>query len=141
MGNARKIFAILGSTTNGTASNFLTFGVVFILLLGISLGSICGNNNSYLIKAFGQTDNSPAFQDSYWTDNLSSIPGARQTKVEVGPGEGSSTLAIVLVNKARQDITGVRGALTLPEGFEAVRSPMYQINNGTTNSTGGIDGS
>ena len=39
--------------------------------------------------------------------------------MEVGPGEGSSTLAIVLVNKARQDITGVKGVLTLPDGFEA----------------------
>ena len=87
------------------------------------------------MKAYGQTDNSPAFQDSYWTDNLSSIPGARQTKVEVGPGEGSSTLAIVLVNKARQDITGVKGLLTLPDGFEAVRFPMNQLSNGTMNST------
>jgi hypothetical protein len=54
----------------------------------------------------------------------------------VGPGEGSSTLAVILVNKARQDITGAIGALTLPEGFEAVRSPISQLNNGTTNATG-----
>jgi hypothetical protein len=113
----------------------LALAAAFVLLTGLNL------NANFLMEAYGQADNSPAFQDSYWTDNLSSIPGARQTKEEVGPGEGSSTLAVVLVNKARQDITGVRGALTLPEGFEAVRYPMYQINNGTTNSTGGIDGS
>ena len=112
----------------------LALGAAFVLIAGLGL------NTNILMEAYGQTDNSPAFQDSYWTDNLSSIPGARQTKVEVGPGEGSSTLAVVLVNKARQDITGVTGALTLPDGFEAVRSPMYQINNGTTNSTGGIGG-
>jgi len=95
-----------------------------------------GNDSNYLINAFAQTDNSPGFQDSYWTDNLSSIPGARQTKVEVGPGEGSSTLAIVLVNKARQDITGVKGVLTLPDGFEAAGAADGQVNNRGVNTTG-----
>lgn len=125
---------------NCTNRILLTFGAIFILLLGVGLGNIGGNNDSYLMKAYGQTDNSPAFQDSYWTDNLSSIPGAKQTKVEVGPGEGSSTLAIVLVNKARQDITGVKGALTLPEGFEAVSSPRDQQGNTSLTNTSGTDG-
>jgi hypothetical protein len=124
------------SVNNWYGSTFLAFGAIFILLTGFDI------NSSFLNDAYGQADNLPAFQDSYWTDNLSSIPGARQTKLEVGPGEGSSTLAVVLVNKARQDITSVRGALMLPEGFEAARSPINQLtnnndssNNSTANST------
>ena len=41
--------------------------------------------------------------------------------MEVGPGEGPSTLAVVLVNTGRSEITGITGDLTLPEGFEAIR--------------------
>jgi hypothetical protein len=136
---ASSLFAIpiSSSAKNYTNRMLLTVGTFLILVLGIVGGNIGSTtNNSYLIKAYGQTDNSPAFQDSYWTDNLSSIPGARQTKVEVGPGEGSSTLAIVLVNKARQDITGVKGSLTLPDGFEAVSSIKNRPGDTLTNTTG-----
>ena len=115
----------------------LIFGFTVILLLCIGQWLNDGNGTSYIMNAYAQTDNSPGFQDSYWTDNLSSIPGARQTKVEVGPGEGSSTLAIVLVNKARQDITGVKGVLTLPAGFEAAGTAAAgQTHNNGANSTG-----
>ena len=117
-------------------TTFLLFGFTVILLLCAGQLFKGGNDTSYIINAFAQTDNSPGFQDSYWTDNLSSIPGARQTKVEVGPGEGSSTLAIVLVNKARQDITGVKGVLTLPDGFEAAGIAARQTQNNGANTTG-----
>lgn len=140
MALASGLFAIpiSSSAKNYNTRMLLTVGAFLILVLGIVGGNIGSttNNNSYLIKAYGQTDNSPAFQDSYWTDNLSSIPGARQTKVEVGPGEGSSTLAVVLVNKARQDITGVKGSLTLPDGFEAVSSTKNRPGDILTNMTG-----
>jgi hypothetical protein len=46
----------------------------------------------------------------------------------VGPGEGTSTLAIVFVNRGRTDITGVTGYLTLPPGFRAIEGE----NNVTT---------
>jgi len=130
--NVENVIQRLQSVSNHT---LLICGLALILLIGL-----CGNgasiiSNSQVLNAYGQTDNAPAVQDSYWTDNLSSIPGARQTKVEVGPGEGSSTLAIVLVNKARQDITGVKGILTLPEGFDAVASPTNQLGNNRLNLT------
>lgn len=130
--NMGNVIQWLQSVSN---HSLLICGFALILLRGL-----CGNgasiiSNSQVLNAYGQTDNAPAVQDSYWTDNLSSIPGARQTKVEVGPGEGSSTLAIVLVNKARQDITGVKGVLTLPEGFDAVASPTNQLGNNRVNLT------
>jgi hypothetical protein len=108
------------------------------LLLTTSIFVIGGYSHyNYILEAYGQVDNSPGFQDSYWTDNLSSIPGARQIKQEVGPGEGASTLAIVLVNKARQDITSVRGVLSLPNGFEAASGTIagFSENNTSHNSS------
>ncbi len=42
----------------------------------------------------------------------------------------SSTLAVVLVNKGRSDITGVTGYLNLPKGFK----PIAGKNNGTSQS-------
>jgi hypothetical protein len=42
----------------------------------------------------------------------------KKIEKEVEPGEGISTLAIELVNTARNDITAVKGFLTLPKGFQ-----------------------
>ena len=46
---------------------------------------------------------------------------------EIGPGEGASTLAVVLVNRGRSDITGITGYLSLPSGFR----PIPGKDNGT----------
>lgn len=58
----------------------------------------------------------PVFLDAYWTSGSSSQNG---TEVDVGPGDGSSTLAVVLVNRGPSDIAGITGTLTLPSGFQA----------------------
>ena len=72
----------------------------------------------------GQTDRSPSFLEAYWTEDSVSTSDSTATinnsKKEVGPGDGPSTLAIVLVNKGRTDITGVTGYLTLPHGFRSI---------------------
>jgi hypothetical protein len=80
------------------------------------------------------TDRPPAFLDAYWTDNLSansSLP-SNAVKKEVGPGDGISSLAVILVNRGRSDITGVTGYLDLPVGFK----PIAGKNNGTSQSVG-----
>jgi len=70
-------------------------------------------------------DRSPSFLEAYWTNKpitSSQSPLENNSiKVEVGPGEGPSTLAVVLVNTGRSEITGITGDLTLPEGFKAIR--------------------
>ncbi|MGH9981226.1 MAG: hypothetical protein ACRD6U_06710 [Nitrososphaeraceae archaeon] len=74
-------------------------------------------------------DKSPSFLEAYWTNKLltssssssSLSPGERNPiKVEVGPGEGPSTLAVIMVNTGRSEITGITGDLRLPEGFKAI---------------------
>src|SRR6476620_3280580 len=132
-----------------------TITKIFILFLIIQVAlCLSSMENSILIKslAFAQsysnnvngdypsfpnngadTDRSPSFLDAYWTNYQSSNstpPSNNSVKKEVSPGEGSSTLAVVLVNKGRSDITGVTGYLTLPKGFE----PIAGKNNGTSQS-------
>ncbi len=77
------------------------------------------------------TDKAPAFLDAYWTNYLSSSSSVSSSAVkkEVGPGDGASTLAVVLVNAGRNDITGVTGYLNLPPSTGFV--PMPGESNGT----------
>ena len=75
------------------------------------------------------TDRSPSFLEAYWTDNSGSASSSSTSasnnnnsiRKEVGPGEGASRLAVVLVNKGRSEITALTGYLTLPtSGFRAI---------------------
>ena len=124
----------------------LIFGILFFSSTGyssmitLSLVELPLNSNSnaggYPIfpDSGADTDKSPAFLDAYWTNYLSSSSTSNNNSVkkEVGPGDGSSILAIVLVNKGRSDITGVTGYLNMPaaEGF----NPIEGKNNGTSQS-------
>ena len=98
------------------------------------LSSYISNNSTFPNNGPG-TDRAPAFLDAYWTNYLSSASSTSNNnnsiKKEVGPGDGASTLAVVLVNRGRSDITGVTGYLTLPSiGFK----PIPGKNNGTSQS-------
>jgi len=77
------------------------------------------------------------FINSYWTDNTilggvdaGSASGqsdgqslAPVIRVESGPGEGESVLAIKLVNRGTVSLTSITGELDLPSGFQSVVSP------------------
>ena len=98
--------------------------MLFILVIFIN------PNLPIISSGYGQMepldDRSPSFLEAYWTNKPTSISSQSQgqdkpIKVEVGPGEGPSTLAVVLVNTGRSEITGITGDLTLPEGFKAIR--------------------
>lgn len=62
----------------------------------------------------------PVFLNAYWVNpgSVASTTAAASTaKKEVAPGDGASTLTVVLVNRGFSDITGVKGTLILPQGF------------------------
>lgn len=95
-----------------------------ILILFSSFSLYYSNNSVHgQFLSTGDTRN-PLFLDSYWTDTPStnSSPSDLTTpnRVEVGPGEGPSTLAVVIVNTGRTDITGLKGYLTLPNEFRSI---------------------
>ncbi|HZC21309.1 MAG TPA: hypothetical protein VE223_06665, partial [Nitrososphaeraceae archaeon] len=98
---------------------------------------LANNNNAVFLENGPNTDRPPAFLDAFWTNNLSansSVPSNNVVKTEVGPGDGVATLAIVLVNRGRSDLTGVTGYLNLPAGFK----PLPGKNNGTSQSIAGF---
>ncbi len=65
----------------------------------------------------GPTYSGPVFQDSFWTDGSATTSSLQ--KKEVGPGDGVSTLVVVVINRGIYDITAITGYLTLPQGFIA----------------------
>jgi hypothetical protein len=86
-----------------------------------------------------------AFIDSFFTDQTakgsviagtSSDSSATQDippviKQEVGPGEGYSMLAIVLINRGFSDVTSIRASLDFPAGFSSNVTPK-NIDNDTS---------
>jgi hypothetical protein len=117
------IFFSSSAVTNKNRSDFIAYAQL-------------ANNNNNIDSIFPDngpnTDRPPGFLDAYWTNNLSAnstVPSSALKK-EVGPGDGTSTLAMILVNRGRSDITGVTGYLDLPAGFK----PIAGKNNGTSQS-------
>src|SRR5919109_4558606 len=113
---------------------FAGYGMLLLLLILYFHGISILENNVVFAQTSPTTSNlltdrSPSFLEAYWTDNSESTsssltPGNNNNnsiKKEVGPGEGASTLAIVLVNKGRSEITALTGYLTLPSsGFRSI---------------------
>jgi len=100
-----------------------------------------GGNSGAVFSVNGPySDKAPTFLDAYWTNNPSgnssfpiTTPNSPPPKTEVGPGDNLATLAVVLVNRGRSDITGVTGYLDLPTDFR----PIAGKNNGTSQSVAG----
>src|ERR671911_1704739 len=110
----------------------LTFFILFsfILFLLLVLVIFINSNNSLLLgNAYAQRqpldDRSPTFLEAYWTNKDNTLPQSQDLdnplKVEVGPGEGPSTLAVILVNTGRSEISGITGYLQLPPGFQSIK--------------------
>jgi len=111
-----------------TLTFFIIYSSIFFLLFVLVI--FINPNLPMISNGYGQMepldDRSPSFLEAYWTNKPTSISSPSQgqdkpVKVEVGPGEGPSTLAVVLVNTGRSEITGITGDLILPEGFKAIR--------------------
>jgi hypothetical protein len=74
--------------------------------------------NSSIVNLQDSSYRGPVYLDSYWTDQSSSSTATNNPlKKEIGPGEGPSTLAVVMVNRSPNDIIDVTGVLNLPAGF------------------------
>src|SRR5215208_7943354 len=125
---------------------FAGYGMLLLLLILYFYGISIMESNVVFAQtspAAGDllTDRSPSFLEAYWTGNLestslSSTPSNNNNnsiKKEVGPGEGASTLAIVLVNKGRSEITALTGYLTLPSsGFRAIEGENFVNSSNIT---------
>lgn len=110
---------------------FVPYGMLLLLFIPYFHGNSILENNVVFAQPNPSTsdpltDRSPSFLEAYWTDNSgstssSSTSSNNSIKKEVGPEEGASTLAVVLVNKGRSEITALTGYLTLPSsGFRSI---------------------
>lgn len=117
------------------SSPLISLGLCFLLFLSVisymvlfttsEVNVFAQSSNSSpatIVPISVQTDRAPSFLEAYWTEDSvsTSTSTTNNSKKEIGPGEGTSTLAIVFVNRGRTDITGVTGYLTLPSGFRAI---------------------
>jgi hypothetical protein len=110
---------------------FVLYGMLLLLFIPYFHGNSILENNVVFAQSNPSTsdpltDRSPSFLEAYWTDNSGSTSSSTTSsnnsiKKEVGPEEGASTLAVVLVNKGRSEITALTGYLTLPSsGFRSI---------------------
>ncbi|AIF83176.1 Protocadherin [Candidatus Nitrososphaera evergladensis SR1] len=89
--------------------------VAAALVVSTPLGALAQLSEADIINA---NISGPVFLDAFWTDRTTMPPaGTPLSKVEVAPGDGSSILAVTLVNRGFSDITSVSGTLSLPSGF------------------------
>lgn len=114
-------------STNKTTSKAIILKILSItlfLILAVSLSPNfvhaqvrdCTSSTNTRVDA---DYNGPVFLDAYWTDRSeSSVDVLNPIELEVGPGEGPSTLAVVFVNRSPLDLYAVTGYLRLPDGFE-----------------------
>src|SRR5918999_1104999 len=119
--------------SNCIGNQVFVFGMLLLLFTLYFQGHAVLENNAVFAQPAPTTDDSltdrsPSFLEAYWTDNSESTSSLSSSgtnnnsiKEEVGPGEGASTLAVVLVNKGRSEITALTGYLTLPtSGFRSI---------------------
>ena len=129
----RSITGIRQNKDSKYAGNkiFVLYGMLLLLFIPYFHGNSILENNVVFAQPNPSTsdpltDRSPSFLEAYWTDNSgstssSSTSSNNSIKKEVGPEEGASTLAVVLVNKGRSEITALTGYLTLPSsGFRSI---------------------
>lgn len=108
-------------------------GTLTTVLIAISLAILTVTSHFGLVTAQQADDqqlltreqaieatNGPVYLDAYWVDrNNSSGDSTTSARKEVGPGDGASTLAVVLANRGTSDITAVTATLSLPDGFSS----------------------
>jgi hypothetical protein len=97
---------------------FLALVIAAMFLLPVSAyAQQSGPSRVDLIQA---NYSGPVFLDAFWTDRTSPPDvGTSLQKIEVAPGDGTSILAVTLVNRGFSEITSIRGTLELPAGFSA----------------------
>ena len=97
---------------------------VKVLLLLFAVGVLpLVFDNSYAQITSGGFGNSPFERDFGDVKFLDAYFGTMDNKLEVDSGDRNVPFTVVLANVGTQDITGIRGQLSLPLGFSAADGP------------------
>ena len=79
--------------------------------------------NSFAQISSGGFGNSPFERDFGDVKFLDAYFGTYENKIEIEPGDKNVPFTIVFANVGTQDITGIRGQLSLPLGFSSADGP------------------
>lgn len=99
---------------------------LFFLLLGFLLVSVF-MDNSYAQITSGGFGDSPFERDFGDVKFLDAYFGTLNQKIEVEAGDSNVPFTVVFANVGTQDITGIKGQLSLPFGFSASDGPSSII--------------
>ena len=83
--------------------------------------------NSFAQISSGGFGQSPFERDFHDIKFLDAYFGTIDQKIEVEPGDLNVPFTVVLANVGTQDITGIRGQLSLPFGFSGTDGPRSVI--------------
>ena len=84
-------------------------------------------DNSFAQISSGGFGNSPFERDFHDVKFLDAYFGTIDQKIEVAPGDSNVPFTVVFANVGTQDITGIRGQLSLPFGFSGSDGPTSVI--------------
>ena len=85
-------------------------------------------DNSFAQISSGGFGKSPFERDFADVKFLDAYFGTLNQKIEVEPGDSNVPFTVVLANVGTQDITGIRGQLSLPHGFSGSDGPKTVIS-------------
>ena len=95
-------------------------------------------DNSYAQISSGGFGQSPFERDFGDVKFLDAYFGTINEKIEIEPGDGNVPFTAIFANVGSQDITGIRGQLSLPLGFSASDGPQSLIySDSVANSLAG----
>ena len=80
-------------------------------------------DNSFAQISSGGFGNSPFERDFGDVKYLDAYFGTLNQKIEIEPGDAFVPFTVVFANVGSQDITGIRGQLSLPYGFSGINGP------------------
>ena len=93
------------------------FSILVLLITPIVI------DNSFAQISSGGFGNSPFERDFHDVKFLDAYFGTNDQKIEVEPGDSNVPFTVVFANVGTQDITGIRGQLSLPLGFSGSDGP------------------
>ena len=105
----------------------MKFGIVFMMLFAACMSPVIINDSFAQISSggFGQSPFERDFGDVKFLD---AYFGTLDDKIEVESGDSNVPFTVVLANVGTQDITGIRGQLSLPMDFSASDGPSSVIH-------------
>jgi hypothetical protein len=110
--------------------------IILFAILAVPLSAFAQLSEQEIVNA---NLGGPVFLEAFWTDRTTTPPaGTSLPKVEVSPGDGTSILAVTVVNRGFSDITSVRGILSLPPEFTSAATATSTNSNQAVATHNGI---